>query len=415
MSNSFPVSTNNLNQFQKIQFGANTVESLKTNINNTLYAAADKSVVSKNYKAVPLDPDALGLGKFIQLAKAEDGNGVGSLAEIFKPKGNGLVNILKDFPWTISSVKDREDVPYIELKEHIVEGGNVQKQFEFYTKGFVEASRNFFGGGKDIQNTLQVYDEIFIRNESGWSYKFPYFSKIQYELATAAWEKFDKIGESVSGLAGGMSSMLNAIGFKGTASIVDTMGKAFTAAATTAETIAKFKYPIVDVADRPRLFTSHSERSVTIEFPLFNTVKEMDWVMNREFLTLFQSQNLFNKRNFATGLPPVWYEVYVPNQYYSVASCVTNIKVENLGNIRKEMRGGKDIIVPDAYQVQITLQEMAMPSKNQFHSALGRAHPFRRVNASTQQTSSETTTTAPRTAETQTAALGVMRPFRQEQ
>jgi hypothetical protein len=83
------------------------------------------------------------------------------------------------------------------------------------------------------------------------------------------------------------------------------------------------------------------------------------------------SQNLFNKRNFITGLPPCWYKVTIPGIYYSVASCVTNIAVENLGNTRMlQAQGfGTNFIVPDAYQVRITLQEMAMPSKNQFEYA----------------------------------------------
>lgn len=366
-------------------------------IANSRFATADESYALKatadNFKKVPFNADSLGLGKFIQLANAEDGKGVGSLAEIFKPKGKGMVNILKEFPWTVSKIKDREDVPYIELKEHIIEGGKIQKQFEFYTKGFGDALQDFANTENSKRGTLAVYDDIFIRNPSGWRYKFPYFTKTQYELATQAWEKFDKIGSAVTGLLGSFGK-----------SIGPALAGAFQFGTTIAETAAKFKYPVVGIADRPRIFTEHAERSISIQFPLFNTFKEMDWVMNREFLILFQSQNLFNKRNFATGLPPVWYEVYVPNQYYSVASCVTNFRVENLGNIRKEMRGGKEIIVPDGYQVEITLQEMAMPSKNQFHSALGGVNPFDRVNATEQQTTVQNRSAVASSEGTATAA-----------
>ena len=120
------------------------------------------------------------------------------------------------------------------------------------------------------------------------------------------------------------------------------------------------------------MFTSHGERSITIQFPLYNTIslpdtKEPAWRKNFEFLRSFMERNLFAKRNFITGFPPRFYDVLVKNQYYSVASSVTNVTVENLGNTR--VLDGH--VVPDAYQVSITLVEMAMPSVNQFQHAFG--------------------------------------------
>ncbi len=82
------------------------------------------------------------------------------------------------------------------------------------------------------------------------------------------------------------------------------------------------------------------------------------------------SQNLFNKRDYITGYPPCYYRVYVPGQYFSFASCVTNFSVENLGNMRLMNAGGKEVNVPDAYQVKITLNEMVMPSLNQFQALM---------------------------------------------
>ena len=117
--------------------------------------------------------------------------------------------------------------------------------------------------------------------------------------------------------------------------------------------------------DRPRIFTAHSERAVTIEFPLYNTADSADWIKNRDFYYRFASQNLFAKRDFITGLPPAFYRVYVPGQYFSFASCVTNINITNLGNIRTF---DDSYIIPDAFQVSITLSEMLMPSLNQFQA-----------------------------------------------
>jgi hypothetical protein len=83
---------------------------------------------------------------------------------------------------------------------------------------------------------------------------------------------------------------------------------------------------------------------------------------------LLVNQNLYNKRDLITSLPPVFYEVLVPGQHYSYASCVTNITIGNKGNMRKLSMKDKNItcIVPDAYDVSITLTDMVMPSKNLF-------------------------------------------------
>jgi hypothetical protein len=154
-------------------------------------------------------------------------------------------------------------------------------------------------------------------------------------------------------------------GLQQAASIVGSIG----------QTAMALQYPLVGANDRPRVFSSHSERSVTIEFPLYNTIHEKDWKKNQLLLQVLMSQNLFIKRDYMTGLPPVFYRVLVPGQYFSFASSVTKIDVQNLGNIRMMYNGdergiGKGVAVPDAWQVSITLTELTMPSLNQYQAAI---------------------------------------------
>lgn len=342
-------------------------------------AASVPPSISPPRSSSQISPNDIGLGGFAITKTPEDGDGVGALAPILEPAKSGWVNVHKEYPWTITPTKNRDDVPYIHLYEYRVEGGAIGKQVNFYINGITGAFNDVVGAS-NVGHPTAVYDAIFLRDaklKTGWEYRFPYFTKSQYELATAAWEKFDKIGQSVSGIASGMSSMFNAALMTRTGKAFDLLGKTIDFAGAAAETALKGMYPLVNISDRPRVFTNHNERSITITFPLLNTIHPDDWIKNRQFLTVFQYQNLFNKRNFITGLPPVWYTVYVPSQYYSIASCVTNIRVENLGNIRVERTGNllnqngfREFLVPDAYQVEITLQEMAMPSQNQFLVAL---------------------------------------------
>lgn len=330
--------------------------------------------------------------------------GVGSLPNIYDQLSPVAVNVVNDYPWTLSNVKTRKDIPYIKLSEHRMNESLLQRQLRFYGLGIAEATANLgleaanqgsnavnnslgslaklvniglgLAGlslptfqGTGTRDILETYDEIWPDNPTNFEYYFPYFSKTQYELTTPQWQQTDAVGQAI---AGGLSQAGTAVAqSKGaldkTAINLGTASAIIKGAEAAAEFALKAVYPVAGIVDRPRVFTNHNERTVTIQFPLYNTKGEFDWIYNRRFITTFASQNLFQKRDFITGLPPVYYRVYVPGQYFSFASCVTNFTVENLGNVRLEY---EDIIVPDAYQVTITLTEMLMPSLNQYQAVL---------------------------------------------
>jgi hypothetical protein len=303
----------------------------------------------------------------------------GSLPVNFDQLKATEVNVVKDYRWTLSDVKDRDDIPYIRLTEHRYNESMLKRQALFYAKGITTAAGdaattvgNIATGNADsgsVRAILDVYDEIFPDNPTGFSYVLPYFSKNQFELTTPQWQQVDGIGEAIQGGMTGLGGTLDKLKLpggdllKGAAAVTEAVGAA-------AELGLKALYPVVGIVDRPRIFTNHAERSVTVSFPLYNTVTAGEWAKNRNFYYTFASQNLFAKRNFITGLPPVFYRVFVPGQYFSFASCVTQINIENLGNITKENYGGgtSEYIIPDAYQVTITLTEMLMPSLNQYQA-----------------------------------------------
>jgi hypothetical protein len=302
--------------------------------------------------------------------------GMGALSdELISQNFDG--NIVKNYPWTLSNIKNRNDIPKITLIEHKVDESSIKRQIQFYVGGAATTFQDLVNANSASVPSISVYDEIFPKNRTEFIYTFPYFTKNQFELNTAAWQQFDSIGQSVGQISSGIQSMVGAQSTIGKGAEI--LSKGFEAAASVGQLALQTQYPVVGIADRPRMFTSHGERSITIQFPLYNTVslsnsRESAWSKNFKFLKTFMSQNLFNKRNFITGKPPKYYEVVVKNQYYSVASSVTNFTVENLGNMR--LIDGH--VVPDAYQVSITLVEMAMPSRNQFDYAFSNT-----VNSST--------------------------------
>ena len=294
-----------------------------------------------------------------------------------------VFNILEDYCWTLSKHKGRKDIPYIWLKEFNSNETVIQKQINYYTQLLPE-KLGALAGIASSEEPLDIYKEIFPHTdtEDCHQYIFPYFAKMNLELTTPNWNPIEPAGDIVSsalskvggkivsGKGGAEASAKSAAGIKAGMDFLN----------TTANLGAMAQYPIVGALDRPRIFTQHGERNITISFPLFNTVEAIDWKKNQKFIHKLMNQNLMYKTSYVTGVPPVFYDVFIPGQYYCWASCVTNLQVENLGN----MRLMDSVIVPDAYQVTLTLSEMVLPSKNQFDARFTGDASAGKVNVSLQ-------------------------------
>lgn len=286
----------------------------------------------------------------------------GGLANNLVPKNSlGRIDIMRDYPWTLSNLQNLQEIPYIGLKEYEVNESTLKRQMMFYARGVGDLA-----GINSSRGVLGPYDEIFPKDRpTRWKYYFPYFSDSNYELTTAEWTALEGIGKAASGTSEGVQSMLTGGGQKGLAKGLSIASEAGGLLMGAGELALKTQYPLVGIADRPRMFQNHAARSITVEFYLYNTKNADDWIKNRNFLYLFMNQNLFNKQNFILGIPPVFYEVAIPGQYYSYASSVTKIDVKNVGNVRRLYDDeGIPAVVPDAYKFTTTLVEMVMPSKN---------------------------------------------------
>lgn len=272
-----------------------------------------------------------------------------SLASIVVPAGNnGSINILRDYIWTLSN-RANQEIPYIILREYQMSEALIKQQVDRYTGLIAQGAANIVNavtGGKSAQSQsmLSVYKDMLPKQPTKFVYTFPFFEKTAIELSTS-WKDIADAGNAISKLGDTAAALVKGMQVAGSV-----------AAAVTS--------PSIGIQDRPKIFESHTDRTININFTLYNTVRSEDYVKNKNFIQLFTTQNLFNKRDYITGKPPVFYDVLVPGQYFSYASHVSNLRVENLGNIR--MLGGE--IVPDAYQIQISLTEMMKPSRNQFEA-----------------------------------------------
>ena len=342
-----------------------------------------------------------------QLSSVLKTENVGSAANVYDSTTPQLpFNILKDYPWTGSSLKEQlTDIPYAILTEHRNTENTIMRMVRFYGQNVLEsvatttddigaAASAFVSGvtpqGQKSQGLLTTYDDIFPDSPTNNQYVFPYFSKTFVELQTDPWNSLDGAGEAVGESSSGVQTILRGLGKTNSADQLGLVGSIGGAAMALGKTALKAMYPLVGITDRPKIFASHSERTLSIEFPLYNTLNEGDWIKNSNFIHIFMTQNLYNKRDFITGIPPVYYRVLVPGQYFCFASYVESFQVENLGNVRMmypsegEKPGfisGQGEAVPDAYQVKIVLKELVMPSLNQYQS-LVTGDAFKRVQVS---------------------------------
>lgn len=296
----------------------------------------------------------------------------GTLARTLQPNNKSYeIDVVSKYRWTLSNVinEQAEEIPYIRLKEFKCLESSIEKQISFYTQYSADVAANVANVGSSIKKgVLDDYKSLWPKtNPTGFTYKIPYFNKTGQELGTEPWQALDAIGDSLKDVAGGVGKFLS----KNAQERISQGMVAAELVGSAANTAMNYKYPSVGVVDRPKMFSSHSDRNINVSCTLYNTVLEKDWKDNKNLIYLLMSQNLFNKRDFTTGIPPVFYEVYIPGQYYSFASCMTNFKVEHLGNQRllKENQDN-EFIVPDAYQIDFTLTELVKPSKNQYEALI---------------------------------------------
>jgi hypothetical protein len=130
------------------------------------------------------------------------------------------------------------------------------------------------------------------------------------------------------------------------------------------------------VLDKPHIWNSSQPRVFNISFPLYNIVPTTDdnWsnLLSRNWQLCYTLtyQNLYNKRNLFTGIPPVFYEVEVPGVYYTKAGYVNSLTILNIGNTRQVRLPVKDdggimtVNMPDAYIVNMSVIDFFMPSRN---------------------------------------------------
>ena len=209
---------------------------------------------------------------------------------------------------------------------------------------------------------LQPYKGLYITERTGWKFLLPFFSN-SYQTTNNQWGA----GTETTGgsfIAGGLTELAQSA-----ASLTrNVLGTLETGAYV--ENSQFYQY-------------AQSGDSLTIRFPLINTgaATYEDVVRNWQFIFLLIYNNKPERVNKNLIEPPPLYELDIPGVRYMPFTFMSNINVEYKGarrtmrmrvpgilhdsnNISNKFTNEFETIIPEAYDITITLQGLVTDSKN---------------------------------------------------
>ena len=124
-----------------------------------------------------------------------------------------------------------------------------------------------------------------------------------------------------------------------------------------------------------------SGKTVSVRFPLFNTIKKDNWQKHYKFIVGFALRNMLYRKDNVSYYPPMFYDVSIPGwgrmpycyvkQF--VAKPVGMIRPLSFGSKTGETLFGKEkltVHVPEAWVIQIDFTSLIADSANQFLSSI---------------------------------------------
>jgi len=315
----------------------------------------------------------------------------------------GFIDVVRDFPWTgnILSKYQIDKTPYIMLHEYDMTTNSAVSTFLYYLNLIKQtgvATANTFnqlikdsgapelitsavneiansaveaGNNKFVENALkqvnidiqqgmlkdpylQPYNLLYLRKPTNFKYVFPYMSPER--------SIFTSFGDSPSGLL--QSNPLGeAIGLNATKNTIEQYASLFTVTSPGA------------FIESPKYYNFGSdEETYDIKFPLINTRDRDTYQKNFELIFLLFYQNRAFRRSISRVIPPKIYSALIPGITELPFCYINRLQVKFLGNrrnvtIRVPTPTGKsgelrNCIIPDAYEVSITLKSLLEPTSN---------------------------------------------------
>ena len=274
---------------------------------------------------------------------------------VLKPSGDGMVNVCDDMYWC-NPGGDKSEVPRIFITEKELQYGAWATQLSNLLTQGVNAV---------VAKTVDSFAQLYSAEPTGFYYNFPWLLKSGDSIRNVSntWKSFEGLGSLIKGSsnASGGSDMLGMVS--------KVVGTAIGAA-------ADFITPGFGF-EETKQYNNTEPQSITITFPLYNTIDLNSAFCHFSFVNLFTFQNLKTRTSLMSYIPPKIYEVDAGSigGVYMAAAVVTNFKVDSIGTTRRmtEWRsyGAGEILIPEAYKVTITFTDLLSQSSNVFSGAMG--------------------------------------------
>lgn len=285
-------------------------------------------------------------------------------SKFLKPVGSGLVDVVKDFAWTLSPKNARTDVPFVELTEYQQTTGQLGASLLYYSRIAANAINNGTSAVLAPSDPAEVYKYKYLAQPTGFTYRFPYFSAIKHSRNTNFSGEDSKnpfqssidLGKTILGFGTNTKSNFFAKEF-GLIGKLSSVAEAGIAAANT-------YFPGNINFELPQKWTSTTENTISVKFHLFNTISLEDIDQNRNLAYLLTYQNSAYRRNFALNDPVVIYSLVIPDVVNFPACYMDSLSINNVGNTRLINNQGVTRIIPEAYEFTMTFKSLILPTRN---------------------------------------------------
>jgi len=261
--------------------------------------------------------------------------------------GAAIFNIVHDYSWTLSpkGAAVRGEIPFAKLTEKKLRYSALVGQGAAWAYVF---SQSF------SDSPTNPYKYLYPARSTGFTYFLPFFGPENRQIGNV-WS------DSNIFLENSLPEWVPALGGRSILREAEAISKAF----------------YVGVGHEvPKAYSAGSCEQITINFVLLNTTTLEDVQQNYDFCYAIAYQNLQNRRTAILLEPPVFYEYEIPGIKYSNAAIISNLSITNLGQTKKikNLRDGKDKVIPEAYNISITLTDLIPQSRNIANAMLTEDH-----------------------------------------
>ena len=266
-------------------------------------------------------------------------------------------DVYRNYKWSMNDqvyTPYRNEVPIITMTEYGVESSRAMSQFREEFSKVKKLTNEAIGFDiKDLGN--RGYSQLYHTTEQLNLYKFPFFSTYNHRIA-------NNWGDAISMF---VTADKIEMGISNVSSIVNGYGSVL----------------------RRKEWDSTQEAAYTFNFTLYNTYGEEEIIKNYNLIRTLITNNLTQRTGLYTLISPVIYTVDIPGVRYSPASCIQNLKIDNIGQInRKKINIGqkhffaergdsnnsviRDVHIPDAWNIEITLLDLLPETANMFNAGI---------------------------------------------